>query len=1025
MASLDNSRWAEIESILDRALDAPPSERPEIVANACAGDGTLEARVLELLAAARPGAEHATHLASIVPTVYAEALAQVGEATRLEPGHRLGHYRIVQRIGVGGMGEVYLAERADGEFERRVALKILPKLEADPAHHDRFRQERQILANLEHEHIAPLLDGGVSGDGRPFFALQFVDGLPITDYCAQHRLGPDERVALLLQACEAVQYANGQGVVHRDLKPANLLVSSRADGPPHLSVLDFGIARLAGGSDLTQTGDVLGTPAYMAPEQARGEVESVDRRTDVFALGVVLYELLCDHRPFEGETPMEVHAAVLRADPVLPRPRVPTLPRDLETVIVTCLEHSADRRYPSVRALAEDLERYLAGEPIAARGRTPVRRLTLWASRRPLVSAMLAALVLLTFAGGGVLLHERKMAQRGAEIAARYGQAAEQVAATMRFEHLLDLHDTAGARQRLAGRLARLESELESMPSPARAPGRLALGRGYLALGQLDPALEQLDRAWARATPEAALTLAEAELERYRRDRTLAEKIGDPTLRRTRLDELAMRSRERALQLRALAAERSVRVELLEAQIAFLEGDRDRARHFADSTLRLAPWRYESHLLHAEIAWAELEDARARGDSSEVLAHVEQARDAFLVAAEIAPSDPTTHLQVCALASTEVELRLHDLAGNGDAAAAAGLAACARALTADSASPEALIEESTLRVIYARDLSRRDAQPFEQVDGAVAAAERAIGLAETDVRAHRRLGDAWIFRAEFERERGLDSSASLAHGATALARAAELAPNDATVWNSLGLLRWEEALLAQGRSEDVRPPTRAAVDAFERAVAIEPGSAYAWGNLGTMHNWLAAAEVARGGNALPHLDEAETALRRALEIYPAYVTARNNLGNVEHNRGELLLARGDDAREPFRRAVEAFDRILEIKPDWAFPHFNRARSGIALALARLAEEEDPKDDLDSAREALAAALALRRDLVDGHLLAAELETTQARREMAVGGSPSSAVAAARRAIDRARALDAGAGTEQEAALRALPTTSSR
>ncbi|MDA8018081.1 MAG: protein kinase [Thermoanaerobaculia bacterium] len=1027
MSRSAESRWTVIDSILDRALDAPPAERHAVAESACRGDEELVAKVRQLLdAALRAESAPDVRLASRTPEVFDRALARLDRSDLLPPGSLVGAYRILDAIGAGGMGQVYLAERADGQFERRVALKVLAGWTADLTSRSRFQRERQILAGLDHDHIAMLLDGGLTDDGRPFFVLRYVDGVPITDFCTEHRLGRDERIALFLQACEAVQYAHGQGVVHRDIKPANLLVSERDDGPPHLSVLDFGIARIVGVVDLTRTGDVIGTPAYMAPEQARGEVESVDRRADVFALGVVLYELLCDRRPFDGSTPAEILAAVLRADPSEPRALISDLPRDLETVILTCLESDPGRRYGAVRSFAEDLRRYLRGEPITARSRSPWRRLKREIRRRPVQATVVIAILLSSLIGGSSMLWQKALALRGAEVASRYGRAAEEISATMRFEHLIALHDTAPARRRLAARLSRLESGLGNVPSAARSEGRLAVGRGYLSLGQLDRALEHLDVAWSSGlgSAAAALTLAEAEVERYRRDRARAEQITDPVLRQARLAELAIRSRDRALKLRSMATEELERGDLVAARIAFLEDERDRAAELAERALELAPWRYEVYLLHGEIELANLSDARGRGDMEGVLQYLQRGRLAFRAAAEIAPSDPEPHLQLCRIAAKEVDLHLHDVSGSVDVAAEDGAAACASAHAADTSSPDSFIAASALGVVYARDLSRRDEDPFLEIDEAIVAAEQAVLLAADDVRAYRRLGDAWTFRAEFERERGIESSASIAAGVVPLERAIELAPDDAGVWNSLGLLRWEEVLRAQARSEDHRQATQAAIEAFAEAVSIEPGYAYAWGNLGTMYNRLADAAIDHGENALPHLESAENALRKALEIYPAYVTAHNNLGNVIHNRGEFLQAQGENSLASFRHAVEEFDRIAALKPDWAFPHFNRARSGVALATAMLARGEDPGVELEAARKALSIALELRNDIVDGHLLAAELELAQARRAILRNASPRPAMAAAHRAIRNARRLDPESGGEQERELLELESAGS-
>ncbi|MEL6773082.1 MAG: serine/threonine-protein kinase, partial [Bacteroidota bacterium] len=289
-------RWTEIQTLFEAALEHSPEERTTFLA-AAAPDPTLRREVEALLAAD----EQAGPLDALQDDL--EPLASGWRAAPSE--ERVGPYRLVRELGRGGMGTVWLAERAvddaNAQFEQQVALKLLP---GPPSSEQirRFLAERQVLARLQHRHIARLLDGGVTERGRPYFALEVVDGQPITTYCDQHDLDIEARLELFLQVCDAVQYAHQNLVVHRDLKPSNILVTTNAEGQPSAKLLDFGIAKLLDGprpslGAVTQTGQRMMTPAYAAPEQVRGE--AVTTATDVYALGVVLYELLAGQRPYE------------------------------------------------------------------------------------------------------------------------------------------------------------------------------------------------------------------------------------------------------------------------------------------------------------------------------------------------------------------------------------------------------------------------------------------------------------------------------------------------------------------------------------------------------------------------------------------------------------------------------------------------------------------------------------------------------------------------------------------------------
>jgi WD40 repeat protein len=343
-------------------------------------------------------------------------------------GRRIGPYLIEQRVGRGGMGSVYRALRED-TYRQQVALKVVrPGLDGAEVLR-RFQTERQVLAELPHPHIARLLDGGTTSDGRPYLVMEYIDGESLDRYCERRQLGTRERVQLLQAVCAAVQHAHEHGVLHRDLKPGNVLVT--ADGT--VKVTDFGLAkRLESGPDgsvPTPSGAVLGTPNYMAPEQAGGEARRIGPAVDVYSLGAILYELLTGRPPFRGETPLDTLWQVLTEQPVPPSRLHPRLPRNLETICLKCLEKDPQKRYPSVRALAGDLGRFLEGKPVTARPVGWLERSWRWCRRKP---ALAAASGLALVAGGVALLVSLLFAIHEYRAAERIGQEQKKTAAALR-----------------------------------------------------------------------------------------------------------------------------------------------------------------------------------------------------------------------------------------------------------------------------------------------------------------------------------------------------------------------------------------------------------------------------------------------------------------------------------------------------------------------------------------------------------------------------------------------------------------
>jgi serine/threonine protein kinase/tetratricopeptide (TPR) repeat protein len=420
-------RWQRIEELVDAALDVPVADRESWLGTACGDDAALLREVMQLIEAGeRPDAFLAEPVASLASNIAAGALPTADEPGVAIP-LRVGPYRIVRELGRGGMGTVYLAEREE-HFQQRVALKVIRRgFHFDKDLVRRFVDERQMLATLEHANIARLLDGGVTEDDVPWFAMEFVEGEAIDRWCDGRRLAIEARLELFCTVCEAVAYAHRRQIVHRDLKPSNILV--RADGT--VKLLDFGVAKLVAPEraiegSVTRTGFRLLTPEYASPEQVRGE--PVTSASDVYSLGVLLYELLTGRRPYRATGGSQVERAVLTEDPARPstvvkreeqgtaadaasldatattiqlaRARGTTPDRlsgrlrgELDAIVLKALEKEPRQRYASAELLARDVQRHLKGLPVSARSRM-----------RSVAVALVATLLFSVVAAGAWLL---------------------------------------------------------------------------------------------------------------------------------------------------------------------------------------------------------------------------------------------------------------------------------------------------------------------------------------------------------------------------------------------------------------------------------------------------------------------------------------------------------------------------------------------------------------------------------------------------------------------------------------------
>jgi len=543
---MDAERWLRLSPLLDAMLELDAPTRQRSLALLREEDSQLADELESLIAL---DAERDDFLAEPL----------VAPLPGARPGAAVGPYKLERMLGEGGMGQVWLASRADGLYQRRVALKLLRAGLADPNLRLRFTRERQILARLEHPHIARLLDAGISGDSQPYLALEYVDGEPITDWCRHRNPALAARLQLFLQTCDAVSHAHANLIVHRDLKPSNILVTPLDE----VRLLDFGIAKLLDthefAAENTRTGLRAFTLHYAAPEQIRGE--PVTTMTDVYSLGVVLYELLTDARPYRlkrgtdaeweeailGEDPLRPSLALQRAaesdgeDPHALRRRARELGGDLDNIVLKALAKRPEQRYPSVEAFALDLQRYRDGKPVQARPQSLGYRARKYLHRHrwALTTTLLVTAVLSTALGivawqarAAVLEAARAQAlqdfviglfehagsnggngpinvrllldageQRGArELAQQPGARAELFGVIARLR--LSLGDDEKALQLLNRQAAILDALGEGTPPSLRLEAAADHGRAMRLLGHDDDCL-------ARMEPEQALALRE------------------------------------------------------------------------------------------------------------------------------------------------------------------------------------------------------------------------------------------------------------------------------------------------------------------------------------------------------------------------------------------------------------------------------------------------------------------------------------------------------------------------------------
>ena len=895
-------QWQQIKDVLNRVLELEPADRAGFLDRACSADSSIRKDVEALLAADdaagteflnEPQAVELKIAANLIDAnmldVNLDGTPAQSEAAWI--GRRVGPYKIVEQIGVGGMGEVYRAFRADDQYKKQVAFKVVRGGQDSAFVVGRFKNERQILASLDHPNIARMHDGGTTEDGVPYFVMELIEGQPIDRYCIEHGLSVPERLNLFLQVCSAVQYAHQRLIIHRDIKPTNILVAP--DGTPKL--LDFGIAKILdseaveGGFEPTLTMFRVLTPGYASPEQVKGE--PITTASDVYSLGVVLYELLTGHHPYRSanSSPQEIARAACEIEPERPsaavlhavlykdrrketmKPREDsqsssdstatlaisaeerrkTLRGDLDNIVLMALRKDPKRRYSSVEQFGEDIRRHLRNLPVIARQDTVGYRTAKFISRhRAGVAA--AAIVLIT------LLVAMAVTVRQAQIAREQRTRAEQ-----RFNDVRKLANSL---------IFEIHDSIQNMPG-ATAPRKLLLDR---ALQYLDSLAKESSGDSSLQRELAAGYLRIGNLQGSSMDASLGQpKDALSSFRK------ALAIREAVAKANPLNAEDQLNLAIAHRALARMldSAGEDGAR------------------AHAEEALAITDRLMASGSAS---------------------------VEVRGERSVEYEM-LSDLQdGLGDAIGALDSMKKSLALRQDliKANPQDRMKQRGTAIGYvkvgnalAAMGSRTEALQFYASGLEIL---ESLAKDSTDARARRELAVATIFRAGTLRIDGDDAGALAANqrAFTILHAMAQADPQNATLQldDAGGNAGIGIDLVILGREAEGEARLRKAIQLYQEILAHNRTDQQAPHYIGTSEIWLGEG-LAKGGNLQAAVDSYQKAIAN-LDAPNDDPDMRAEAAIAHTRLGQALarLGRAEEATAAYRKALAIAEPLAKAKP---------------------------------------------------------------------------------------------------------------
>ena len=958
--------------------------------------GKLSSETLASLRATREKSTDPDETATLDPArAMRDDAEPSGDGTPEFPVKGWDRYQPIRFLGQGGMGLVFLAR--DARLHRDVAIKFVRGDDPDSA--ARFITEARAQARVSHERVCKVYEVGEI-QGQVFIAMQYIDGQPLS--AMGSRLTVEQKTRILRDAALGVHEAHRQGIIHRDLKPSNIMVERTDEGELKPYVMDFGVAR-SFQSETTETGSVLGTPHFMSPEQARGEVSRLDRRSDVYSLGATLYSLLTGKPPIAGSNALEVLNRIATEEPALPRAIDRDIPVDLESITLRCLEKDRSARYDSARALAEDLERFLSGDPVQARATGPWYRLRKRLAKHRRIVAATAVAATLVFAALGWGLKTRSEASERERLARRFTELVERIESMARYSALSPLHDVRDDQAAIRARMSELDGEIKKAGPVALGPGNYALGRGYLALDDEPRALEHLDAAWKHGfrEPRAAYALALVTGHLYRQHLLDAERIESKEQREAKKQEVRRVYRDPALAYLAESAGADVPSrEYVAALVAFYEDRFDDALKQVEAIGSGLPWFYEAAALRCDILVTRAAQRSDRGDREGAVADFDAGKKACAAAAAIGESAPAVLSAMGELEYTALHMELYG-EGNVKPHFERGVAAMDRALTASPDRYDSLILQARLYRRFAEHVGNQGGDVEGLLGKAISAGERSIALAPTKAAASQELGRSHFQWGQARQERNQNPTAQLQKASDLFASGSpEDQDYDARLYLGLVFQTWADYQDQTG--VDSTTNRGKAIEAYLAAIRLDDHQTPAWVNLGS--TYFARAGLPRSKDAEGDLERARGAFDKARAINSQQVIPCYYAGQIRELMATRKRAHGGDAGPDLLAAVDRYREGLVLSP--GMPHLH---NGIGEALVAQAHEAwdhggDPAALLDQGRSAFQQAIVVAPEQGASHHNLADVLVQRALFQRARGEDPSATVREAIPLIRKAIAM---------------------
>jgi serine/threonine-protein kinase len=916
-------------------------------------------------------------------------------------------YKHLKLIGVGGMGRVFRG--VDPKLGRTVALKFVINTK-DQDLVERFIREARLQAKLEHAHICKIYEIGEYLN-RPYISMQYIKGISLDE--AKEELSIEQKLKIIKEISEALHAAHKQGLIHRDIKPSNILIEKSEEYAWWPYILDFGLAREIGEAGTTAAGAILGTPSYMSPEQAKGKINLLDRRSDVYSVGATLYELLTGVPPFKSKNYFEIVMKITDEKPIEPRKINDSIPEDVEIIVLKCLEKDPRDRYQSAKALAEDIALYLDGEPINARS-SKLYRFKKLIKKHKLKVVLLSIAIVLVMSSIGIGIYTIWFTSQREAAEMLFGQEIKEIEKVWHYSSTLPIHNNQAAKILIEMRIQSLEEKLKTSSTPAKGPAYYSIGRGYLTLQDYEKAKLYLEKAWQSdyKTADTAYSLGYAKGELYQYLREQLKFIPDKQTQDKQLGELKKLYRDSAVEYLTIGSQVSSDKIYIEALIAFYLDEYEKALEKANQAFQVSPWLYDAKKLESKI-YKEIGAKSLRaGDYEKAMKEFELAKKAYQQALDIGRSDGSLY-ELEADRNINLMTALFEKSKSLEEIAKEAIKACDQALIVNPESKKAYINKAIAYNILGQYQIRIGLEPLA-LDESIESGEKAVELFEKAANLasdkgligipYGYIGASYYRKGIYELGKGLDPCPTFKKATIAFNQALEKSVLYDFIYKNLGDAYWGIARYEMSKGLNATASLDASIHNYQEAIKINSENMFYYNGLGNAQEIRAEYELLCGADPNTWLVKAIDSYKKATTINPNHPFPYNNMGISYRTKARYEFMSGKDPRGSVEKAKEVSEKGFSLGP-FADAYRFLGEALIVDCEFALNQGQDITEKLNEAKSVLEKGIALNQNNVELYLRLSEVELLSARNQLAKKLSPIESFSKAETSLKRAIELN--------------------